>query len=283
LAVKIKHELDTTIKSFVSRSNDKYGKAFQKYLNTIKGFSLKLSKNYVSDKPILGSRTKLVEFEPETRAINSVITALIFEQSPSFPFEQIFQNVKKMNKKSKIKIIEYLSRIRQNRRHRPPRAFEMVNYTFDLITNFGMFRDFHRHRALTLERQLLSTDHGYHTPNEIIELGIEKEFVDCMKRTKNVFQKIRVKMPEQAQYIVNFAYNYPYYMKLNLREATHLIELRTVPQGHIDYRKVAEKMYRSINQKHPSLSKIIKFVDLNQYELERFESEKRTEEKRKKT
>jgi thymidylate synthase ThyX len=158
----------------------------------------------------------------------------------------------------------------------------MTYYTFDLVTNYGMFRDFHRHRVLTLERQLLSTDHGYHTPNEIIELGIEKEFVDCMKRTKNVFQKIRVKMPEQAQYIVNFAYNYPYYMKLNLREATHLIELRTVPQGHIDYRKVAQKMYRSINQKHPALSKIIKFVDLNQYELERFESEKRTEEKRKK-
>jgi len=124
LASKIKHELDTTIKSFVSRSNDKYGKAFQKYLNTIKGFSLKLSKNYVSGKPILGSRTKLVEFEPETRAINSVITALIFEQSPSFPFEQIFQNVKKMNKKSKIKIIEYLSKIRQNRRHSPPRALK---------------------------------------------------------------------------------------------------------------------------------------------------------------
>ncbi len=280
LAVKIKHELDTTIKSFVSRSNDKYGKAFQKYLNTIKGFSLKLSKNYVNGKPILGSRTKLVQIEPETRAINSVITALIFEQSPSFPFEQIFQNVKKMNKKSKIKIIEYLSKIRQNRRHSPPRAFEMVNYTFDLITNFGMFRDLHRHRALTLERQLLTTDHGFDTATEIIELGIEKDFKDCMYATKNVFQKLRKKFPEQAQYIVNFSYNYPYYMHFNLREATHLIELRTVPQGHPDYRKVAQQMYIAIGKRHPTLSKIMKYVDLNQYELERFESEKRTEEKR---
>jgi thymidylate synthase ThyX len=282
LAVKIKHELDTTIKSFVSRSNDKYGKAFQKYLNTIKGFSLKLSKNYVSGKPILGSRTKLVEFEPETRAINSVITALIFEQSPSFPFEQIFQNVKKMNKKSKIKIIEYLSKIRQNRRHSPPRAFEMVNYTFDLITNFGMFRDLHRHRALTLERQLLTTDHGFDTATEIIELGIEKDFKDCMYTTKNVFQKLRKQFPEQAQYVVNFAYNYPYFMHFNLREATHLIELRTVPQGHPDYRKVAQQMYIAMSKRHPTLSKIMKYVDLDQYELERFESEKRTEEKRRK-
>ena len=158
----------------------------------------------------------------------------------------------------------------------------MTSYTFDLVTNFGMFRDLHRHRALTLERQLLTIDHNFDTPNEIIDLGIEKDFVDCMYLTKSIFQKIRHKFPEQSQYIVNFAYNYPYYMKFNLREAAHLIELRTVPQGHADYRKIAQEMYRLINKKHPTLSKIIKFVDMNQYDLERFEAEKRTEEKRKK-
>ena len=78
--------------------------------------------------------------------------------------------------------------IRKNRRHRPSRAFELTDYTFDLLTNYGMFRDFHRHRALTLERQLLTTDHNYHTPNEIIELGIKKEFSECMNNTKNVFE-----------------------------------------------------------------------------------------------
>ena len=115
-----------------------------------------------------------------------------------------------------------------------------------------------------------------------MELGIKKEFSECMNNTQSVFEKIRKKQPEQAQYVVNFAYNYPYFMKLNLREATHLIELRTVPQGHIDYRKIAQKMYKLIEQRHPILSKILKYVDMNQYELERFESEKRTEEKRKK-
>jgi thymidylate synthase ThyX len=71
-------------------------------------------------------------------------------------------------------------------------------------------------------------------------------------------------------------------MKLNLREACHLIELRTIPQGHIDYRRVAQNMYNQINKIHPNLSKIMKFVDLKEYDLERFEAEKRTEEKRKK-
>ena len=279
-AVKIKRELDTTIKSFVSRSNDKYGKEFQKYLKAVKKTSSNLTKNYLRDKPIIGNSVKLVEFDTEAKSIDSVITALIFEQSPSLSFQQVFQNVRKISKKSKIKIIQQLCRIRRNRRHRPPRAFEMVNYTFDLRTNFGMFRDFHRHRALTLGRQLLTTDHGFDTPREIIELGIEKDFKDCMYNTKDVFQQIRRKYPEEAQYVVNFAYNYPYYIRFNLREATHLIELRTVPQGHQDYRNIAQRMYYLISKKHPTLSRIMKYVDLNQYELERFESEKRTEEKR---
>ena len=281
LAVKIKHELDTTIKSFVRRSNDKYGKKLQKYLTEINTISKKIANSRVTGKPILGNSVKLVEFDSEIKSIDKIITALIFENSPSISFEQIKKIVKKMNYKLKIKIINDYANTRKNRRHRPPRAFEMVNYTFDLITNYGMFRDFHRHRTLTLERQLLTTDHGFHMPKEIIQLGIEKDFNDCMYATRNTFQNMRKLLPEQAQYIVNFAYNYPYFMNFNLREATHLIELRTVPQGHPDYRLVAQNMYKSINKKHPHLSKIIKFVDMNHYELERFESEKRTEEKRK--
>jgi len=57
--------------------------------------------------------------------------------------------------------------------------------------------------------------------------------------------------------------------------------LRTVPQGHADYRRVAQQMFKEISNVHPNLSKIMKFVDLKEYDLERFESEKRSEEKRK--
>lgn len=101
-------------------------------------------------------------------------------------------------------------------------------------------------------------------------------------KSKEVFDLIKVKMPEQAQYVVNFAYNYPYFIKMNLREAVHLIELRTVPQGHQDYRRVAQEMYRKIKNVHPELYTIIKFADMKSYKLERLEAEKRIEEKRKK-
>ena len=282
LASKIKHELDTTIKSFVRRSDDKYGKILQRYLNQIKKSSQNAIKTTILGTPKKGKVVKLVESENEQKIINSVISAIIYEQSHGISFEKILQQVRKMSTSKKKKIILEMSNIRKNRRHRPSRAFEMADYTFDLVTNFGMFRDFHRHRALTLERQLLTTLHGYDTPQEIKDLGIQKQFKECMSNTEYVFNKIQKKFPEEAQYVVNFAYNYPYMMKMNLREAVHMIELRTVPQGHQDYRIVAQKMYQAINKKHPSLSKIMKFVDMNKYELERFESEKRSEAKRNK-
>jgi len=281
LASKIKKELDTTIKSFVSRSDDKYGKAFQKYLRQIKKTSKSIVAKEIKPKKVLGVMTKLVDCESEKKSIDKILTSIMYEQSPSTSYQNILKQVKKLSKEKKIKIINLFTNLRENRRHRPGRAFESVYYTFDLLNNFGMFRDFHRHRALTLERQLLTTDHGYNIPDEIKILGIDKNYKECMDKTKETFNKIRKKYPEQGQYVVNFAYNYPYFMKFNLREACHLIELRTVPQGHADYRQVAQQMYKQINKVHPNLSKIMKFVDLKEYDLERFESEKRTEEKRK--
>ena len=222
-----------------------------------------------------------MDWEQEKKAEEKIISALLYEHAPGVSYRQIISQIKKMQKATRKKIIKTFSTLRQNRRHRPPRAFEMTEYTFDLLTNFGMFRDLHRHRVLTLERQLLTTNHGFVIPEEISSLGIRKDFNDCMYKSKEAFDLIHKNNPQQAQYVVNFSFKYPYFMKLNLREATHLIELRTVPQGHPDYRKVAQKMFLSIKKVHPNLSGIIRFVDLKQYKLERLESEKRIEEKRK--
>jgi thymidylate synthase ThyX len=280
IAHKIKHELDTTIRSFVRRATDKYGVAMQDYLKSLQKNAQAVSKKQKIKPKHRGHLVKLVDYESEPQAVDKIISAIMYE-SQTIPYGEILSTVKKMSKSAKAKIILDFVKLRQNRRHRPPRAFEMTNYTFDVIGNFGMFRDLHRHRILTLERQLLTTDHGYNTPKEIVELGIKSEYDNAMKNTKKVFDSMRSKMPQQAQYVVNFAYNYPFFMNMNLREAVHLIELRTIPQGHIDYRQVAQKMFLEIQKKQPNLSKIIKFADLKSYELERFESEKRIEEKRK--
>lgn len=282
LASKIHHELNKTIKSFVKRADDKHGKALQDYLSKLKKASARLCKENLgnlTDKE--SSSVRLITCEKEKKAEEHVITAILYEQSSGVSYQSILSKVKKMTTSTRKKIIGDFVKIRQNRRHRPPRAFEMTEYTFDFLTNFGMFRDLHRHRVLTLERQLLTTNHGYTIPKEVIGLGIRKDFEDCMYKSKEVFDFIQRKLPEQAQYVVNFAYKYPYFMKLNLREATHLIELRTVPQGHPDYRHVAQSLFKEIKKNHPNLSRIIKFVDMKEYKLERLESEKRIEEKRK--
>ncbi|MEX1054241.1 MAG: FAD-dependent thymidylate synthase [Nitrosopumilaceae archaeon] len=282
LASKMHRELDVMIKSFVKRAYDKHGKALQEYHANLRTTASGLAKKYLKPKKTKEFLVELVDWDPAKKAEEKIISAILYDQVQGIPYKTILAEVKKMRPAIRKKIIKSFADLRQNRRHRPSRAFEMTEYTFDFLTNFGMFRDFHRHRILTLERQLLTTNHGFSVQAEISALGIEKDFRDCMYKAKEVFELMQQKIPEQAQYVVNFAYNYPYFMRLNLREATHLIELRTVPQGHPDYRKVGQNMFKAIKKVHPILSQIIKFVDLKKYELERLESEKRIEEKRKK-
>ena len=120
-------------------------------------------------------------------------------------------------------------------------------------------------------------------PGEVLKLAV-KRMLPGGPLAKKQLTKLKMytgdKHPHEAQYVVNFAYRYPYFMKMNLREACHLIELRTAPQGHPDYRKVAQEMYHAIESVHPNLAKAIKFVDLKDYVLERFNAEKKSEMKR---
>ena len=283
LAASMHRELDTTIRSFVRRSDDVHGRLLQQYHSRTREAARAFGRKHLTGrrKP-RDFLVSMVESEPQGRAESRVIAALLYEQSPGMSYGEILSQVRRMSPAARGRIIRSMSDLRMNRRQRPPRGFEMTEYTFDFLTNFGMFRDFHRHRVLTLERQLLTADHGYSVPEEIVSLGIRRDYDDCMYKSREVFGLLKEAMPEQAQYVVNFAYKYHFFMKLNLREATHLIELRTVPQGHSDYRRVAQEMFRSIRKVHPGLSRIIKFVDLKTYGLERLEAEKKIEEKRRK-
>ena len=280
LAVAIRGELDTVIGSFVGRSDDRHGKELQAYMRAVRLEAARVSERYLGLSGTLGHRVKLCRHDPEDEAMRAVISALMYGASRGVTYETISRVVDGMGAAKRAGIISAFAGLRKNRRHRPPRAFEMTSYTFDFINNFGMFRDMHRHRILTLGRQLLTTNHGYDVPPNMDSLGIRKEFGECMEAAAGVFANISKENPHQAQYAVNFAYNYPYFMHMNLREAAHLIELRTTPQGHPDYRQVAQDMYRQIMAVHPTLGGIIRFANMEGFDLARFEAEKRTEMKR---
>jgi thymidylate synthase ThyX len=282
LASQLHAELNLVIPAFIRRANDKYGQALQAYLTDTRSSITELAHYYI--KNIKADKNpysvKLLNYEDNCEAEIKVASAILYEQADGQSLEKITQYIRSLPAYDRKKIIQTYTKLRANRRQRPGRAFEMVEYTFEMFTNFGIFRDLHRHRILTMERQLLSTRHGYDIPAEIIKLGIAKDFKDCMYKCNEVYEMISKKYPTEAQYVVNLAYKYPYFVKLNLREACHMIELRTIPQGHPDYRKMCQKMYKQIKHVHPMLSRGIKFVDLRKYELERFFAEKNVEKKR---
>ncbi|MGE3858928.1 MAG: FAD-dependent thymidylate synthase [Nitrososphaeraceae archaeon] len=283
LSDQLYEELNLIIPSFIYRIKNQHGISMQNYLRNTKEIILKMTKEHLSHIKIdsnLDHNVNLIFYEDNTEAEVKIASSILFEQAAGHSLTIITDYVRSLPRNQRHEIIKAYTSLRTNRRQRPGRAFEMIEYTFEMLTNFGIFRDLHRHRILTLERQLLSTRHGYDVPKEISELGILSDFKDCMYKCNEVFQILVKNYPEESQYVVNFAYRYPYFIKLNLREAAHMIELRTLPQGHPDYRYVCQEIFKKIKYIHPFLSQGIKFVDLNDYSLERLSSEKNIEKKR---
>ena len=282
LADQMYNELNLIIPAFVGRANDKHGKTLQSYFENTRTAIYNIAQNHIKNIKQQENLeyVKLLYFENNFEAEVKVVSAILYEHAQGQSLEAITQYTRSMTPQERHKIIQEYTKFRTNRRHRPGRAFEMIEYTFELFTNFGMFRDMHRHRILTLERQLLSTRHGYDIPSEVIELGIVKDYRDCMYKSNEAYKNISKNMPDEAQYVVNFAYRYPYFIRLNLREACHLIELRTVPQGHSDYRNICQKMFEQIKHIHPVFADGMKFVDLRTYNLERLNAEKNSEKKK---
>lgn len=283
-------ELEKYIEPFIKRSKDKHSISYCNYLdNTEKSISRILDNDLyqkydkVSDNDLLVNTSnniksfidvKLLYHVPNIEAEIKLVASILHEYGRGLLMSFLLDLVTTFSGEKRHEIIRAYSHFRENRRHRPGRAFEVIDYSFELVTNYGMFRDLHRHRLLTMSRQLLSTKYGFDIPEELNELGIEKDYNDCMYHSGDTYKLISSTMPAEAQYAVNFAYRYPYFIKMNLREACHMIELRTTPQGHPDYRNACQKMYSLIKQVNPVISEGIKFVDMNSYDLERFKSEK---------
>ena len=143
-----------------------------------------------------------------------------------------------------------------------------------------MFRDLHRHRILTQERQPLSTFLGYEIPPDIRASGAEEIYRAAMERAARAYETLSADFPLEAQYVVPMAYRIRWYFKINLRSLIWLCELRSAPQGHANYRRMAQAMAKSVMEKHPLFAPLFKFVDFESYELGRLNQEIRKEEKK---
>ncbi len=172
---------------------------------------------------------------------------------------------------------------RDNRRHKPGRAFERTSYRFDVVCDFGAFRDLQRHRMLTLDWQRFSTRLGFDLPDDIDEAGHRQVWEDITGEASMLYEDLAGELGlDVAQYVVPFAANVRFSMEMNPREAFHLLELRSQPAGHIAYRRVVQEMHRQIADVagHRLLAEAMRFVDHGGVDLERLESERRAEQRR---
>ena len=182
-----------------------------------------------------------------------------------------------MSTADRIQVLRTYVGNRHNRRHRPGRAFEHATYAFDVLSDYGAFRDLQRHRILTIDWQDLSTLHGHTRPEAVEDIGALSDWNRVMDEASDLCKLLTDRYTSlTAQYAVSMAYRIRFYMKMNAREAMHVIELRTAPQGHPAYRRVCQKMHRLIAGQagHNAIAEAMSFVDHSEVELERLESER---------
>jgi thymidylate synthase ThyX len=272
LASSIHEELNKVIPSFVKRAGT------SDYLTKTQHATRALAETLTADMSLeSGDPVTLLEYEEN--AEEKVIAAILYPYStqPLIALRRLAHELTADQRRQCLD--EYLSR-RQARRDKPGRAFEHVYYTFDVLANLGLYRDLHRHRMLSQERQDFTVVHGYDTPPEIEEIGFKPSFDLCMERAAELWQKIHEDLPLESQYVVPFAYRVRWSVKINLRELVFLGELRTMPQGHPDYRLIVQQMWRKVQEVHPILAQYAKFIDWKTYRLGRLQSEMRSEYKK---
>ncbi|HEX2026496.1 MAG TPA: FAD-dependent thymidylate synthase [Nitriliruptorales bacterium] len=278
-------ELRKVIPSFLTRvDRPDRGGAWSAYLRETRERSRTLARELTARvAPDAAPEVTLVDWSPREpeRAEVDLVTAILYSAT-DLPENQLRHLVEGMPPSERRRAVDAYVGERVNRRHKPGRAFERVWYRFDVLGDYGAFRDLQRHRMLTIEWQDLTTGHGYVTPPELHEAGVAERWHQAMERSALLYDELKADHPVQAQYAVAFAYRVRYVLQLNARSAMHLIELRSTPQGHPTYRRVAQRMHQLIRDVagHRLVADAMVHADHGAAELERLEAERRAEARR---
>jgi hypothetical protein len=204
----------------------------------------------------------LADHDPEGEV--KVVAAALYPAS-DLPLDEILRRARAMAPAERERVLRACVGDRgANRRHRPGRAFEHATYRFDVVTDYGAFRDLQRHRLLTLDWQPLTPRHGYATPPVVEEIGAASDWHRVMRAAASLYDEMRDGgLQAVGAYALPMAYRIRFYMALNARAAMHLIELRTTPQGHPSYRRVCQAMHRLIAEQagHRALAAAMVHVD----------------------
>ncbi|MCE5293452.1 MAG: FAD-dependent thymidylate synthase [Chlamydiales bacterium] len=279
LAKNSYEELYKVIPSFIRRAEPahKHHKTFAEFTETMQSELKSLAKNtsfdgFSNDAP--GAR--LISYDPD--GIYKVAGALLYSHSDC-SLESLVEYARTLSDDDMARVLDAAATPRENRRQKSPRALEHATFTFEIVADFGAYRDLHRHRILTQERQLLTCNYDYYLPQELIDSNLHQDYCDALDAAKDAFDTIAKELPEEAQYVVPMAYNVRWYFTVNLRALQWLCELRSSAAGHPSYRHVAQCMAKEVARVEPQFERFFKFVDYDGYELGRLGQEQRTAER----
>jgi thymidylate synthase ThyX len=275
-------ELRKVIPSFLKRVDlDDRGVAWSTYLATARTQMEEVAARLLGGtEPDDAPTVRLVDHDPDAEV--KLVASMLYAYT-DLPEVQIQQQVRAMSVDDRVQIVRAYVGERANRRHKPGRALERVGYRFDVLADYGAFRDLQRHRMLSIEWQPLSPRHGYTRPEAVDLAGAKAAFDEAMARSASLHDDLAERFPAQAPYAVCLAYKVRFVLDVNAREAMHLIELRSTPQGHPAYRVVAQQMHQLIAEEagHHAVAEMMRFVDHSpEPSLERLDAERRAEQRR---
>lgn len=219
----------------------------------------------------------LVDFWPRNELL--LVPDMLYEHS-NLSLEQLQSEVNNWPYTQKTEVFKAYMGERLNRRHRPGRALEKAHYSWDLVCDYGIFRDLQRHRMVDdMNWQLLTPRYGYEIPTLVEEAGLTEQFEACFDLSLQLYSLLQSKgYALEAQYATLLGHKMRWKVTYNAREAFHLHELRTTPQGHPGYRKLVLQMHEKLAEVHPQLAEAMSFVNQDESpELTRLAAERYTQ------
>jgi dTMP kinase len=221
----------------------------------------------------------LVDFWPRNEML--LVPDMLYEHS-NLSLEQLQSEVNAWPYDQKAAVFKSYMGERLNRRHRPGRAIEKAHYSWDLVCDYGIFRDLQRHRMVDdMNWQQLTPRYGYEVPKLIEEADLVDQFEACFDISLKLYSLLQKEgYSLEAQYATLLGHKMRWKVTYNAREAFHLHELRTTPQGHPGYRKLVLEMHEKLAEVHPILAEAMQFVNQDEDpELTRLAAERYTQYK----
>lgn len=267
-------ELSSIIPAFLRRVENEESADYRRYLSEM-GERVQRALKQINwknwSRPVLGqdgrgrASVKLLEYDSDGE--NKIIAGLLYLELHE-SYEIILEKVRSLASTEKEKILQEVLKDRKFRYYKIPRAFENAYLRFEITMNIGAWRDLHRHRMHTQYRQRFNIYNGFDVPEELKGAKLDSKYIAAIKRTEELFKKIEKIDPDIAQYCCSLAHKVRFIQYQNLRSFFWESELRTIPEGHPDYRKIEQGKIKLVKKIYPLIGKYL-LVDMDNYDFAR--------------